>query len=234
MLQVEGLSAWYGKVQVLWDVSLEIKSGELVGLLGANGAGKTTLLKSIVNLVSTRKGRILYQDKDITKVPPHLMTSIGIAYVPEGRGIFPAMTVFENLRLGALAPAASQRWRETLEFVYTIFPRLRERANQLAGTLSGGEQQMLAIGRGLMACPKLLLMDEPSLGIAPILVQEIFNQIKRINQQGVSVLLVEQHITQVLKICHRAYVLENGRIVLSGKSLDLLNNPGLKEAYLGM
>lgn len=234
MFRVDRLNAYYGKVQVLWDVSLTVGKGEIVALIGANGAGKSTALKSMVNVLTTKDGFVTYAGKDITRTPAHAMAELGIAYVPEGRRVFPDMTVYENLKMGAYHKRAKQKFQETLAWIYSIFPRLEERQRQLAGTLSGGEQQMLAIGRGLMSRPSMLLLDEPSLGIAPVLVREIFKKIEAINRQGISVLLVEQHVHHALRLCHRAYVMENGRIVLSGTGEELLQNDAVREAYLGI
>ena len=234
MLTVEQLNVFYGDVQALWEVSFEVKAGELVTLVGSNGAGKTTTLRTISGVLSPSGGRIIFEGHEITRRPPHAIVVLGIGHIPEGRRLWPGMTVLENLELGAYAAAARPRMRETLDWVFSLFPRLAERTHQLAGTLSGGEQQMLAIGRALMGRPKLLMLDEPSLGLAPLLVAELFRVIREINSQGVTVLLVEQNVHQGLQIAHRAYVLETGRIVREGPARDLLTDPAIKEAYLGL
>jgi branched-chain amino acid transport system ATP-binding protein len=234
MLQVENVDAGYGDIQVLWDVSFHVKAKEFVVLVGANGAGKTTIMKTVTSLISPSRGRIRFEDKDIDRLPPYRMADIGIAHVPEGRQLFPEMTVRENLELGSLTPRAKPKRRETLEYVLDLFPRLRERQKQLAGTMSGGEQQMCAIARGLMSLPKMVLFDEPSLGLSPLLTQEVFHLAKTIHEQGMTLLMVEQNVKQTLAICDRAYVLENGRIVLEGKGRELLENEEVKRAFLGI
>lgn len=234
MLEVKGIDVCYGDVQVLWDVSFEVRAGEIVALIGANGSGKSTTLATISSLLTPRKGAVLLEGKPIHERKPHEMVGLGIAHIPEGRRLFPEMTVQENLFMGALTPAARRARAETLEKVYGLFPRLKERAKQAAGTLSGGEQQMAAIGRGLMSKPRLLMLDEPSLGLSPLLVSEIFRVIQEIHQEGVTVLLVEQNVFKSLSIAGRAYVLENGRIALSGTGADLLADPHVKKAYLGL
>ena len=234
MLKVEKIDVAYGDVQVLWDVSFEVRQGELLALLGANGAGKTTVLNTISGLLRPRRGSIRFLDAEISRVPGYRLAELGIAHVPEGRRLFPEMSVKENLEMGSLPPDAKKKRKETMEWVYTLFPILKERRNQEAGTLSGGQQQMLAIGRGLMALPKLLMLDEPSLGLSPLLVSQVFEIVKDINQRGITVLLVEQNVMHVLNLCSRAYVLENGRIVLQGSGPELLNNQHVKEAYLGI
>lgn len=234
MLKVTNMSATYGDVQVLWNVSFEVNQGELVALVGANGAGKTTILNTISGLVRRTEGKIEFLGQSLDRIPPHRVAELGIAHVPEGRRLFPEMTVRENLEMGSLAPAAKAKRQETLEWVFQLFPILKERQRQEAGTLSGGQQQMLAIGRGLMARPKLLMLDEPSLGLAPVLVDHIFEVIKEVNKEGLTVLLVEQNVMHALNLCSRAYVLENGRIVLHGSGKELLNNQHVKEAYLGL
>lgn len=234
MLTVQRLNVFYGDVQALWEVSFEVGAGELVTLVGSNGAGKTTTLRTISGVLSPSGGQIIFEGHDLTRRPPHAIVALGIGHIPEGRRLWPGMTVLENLELGAYAAAARPRMRETLDWVFSLFPRLAERTHQLAGTLSGGEQQMLAIGRALMGRPKLLMLDEPSLGLAPLLVAELFRVIREINGQGVTVLLVEQNVHQVLEIAHRAYVLETGRIVREGPARDLLTDPAIKEAYLGL
>ncbi len=234
MLRVNNIDVSYGDVQVLWDVSFEVKEKEILVLVGANGAGKSTLLKTISGLLRPSQGTIEFSGTRLDQVPDNKIVVLGIAHVPEGRRLFPEMTVEENLIMGSLAPKAKAKRKETMKWVYQLFPRLEERRKQYARTLSGGEQQMCAIGRGLMALPRLLLCDEPSLGLSPILVQDIFKIVKRVNEEGVTVLLVEQNVKQTLSICNRAYVLENGRIVLTGTGQELLNNPHVKEAYLGI
>ncbi len=234
MLTVHRLSVFYGDVQALWEISFEVRAGEFVTLLGSNGAGKTTTLRTISGVLFPAGGRITFEGHEITRRPPHVIVALGIGHIPEGRRLWPGMTVLENLELGAYPAAARPRMRETLHWVFTLFPRLAERTHQLTGTLSGGEQQMLAIGRALMGRPKLLMLDEPSLGLAPLLVAELFRVIREINGQGVTVLLVEQNVRQVLEIAHRAYVLEAGRIVREGPARDLLSDPAIKEAYLGL
>ncbi|MEM1586897.1 MAG: ABC transporter ATP-binding protein [Candidatus Bathyarchaeia archaeon] len=234
MLKVENVDAAYGDLQVLWNVGLEIEKGELVSIIGSNGAGKTTLLKVISGMLPLKRGRIKFFDQDITFLKPHKRASLGIGHVMEGRRLFSHLTVEENLKMGAYLKESWKKRDETLETVFELFPRLKERRKQRAGTLSGGEQQMLAIGRALMLRPKLLLLDEPSLGIAPKLTLSIFDTIKKINEyEGVAILLVEQNVHLSLNISRRAYVLENGRIVLEGSSEELLNNPQVKKAYLG-
>ncbi|MBI4642153.1 MAG: ABC transporter ATP-binding protein [Deltaproteobacteria bacterium] len=234
MLKVENIDVFYGDLQVLWDVSFEVKEGETVALVGANGAGKSTIIKTISGLNRPANGSIRFLDLHLDKIPSHKIIEHGIAHVPEGRRLFPEMTVRENLIMGSLCPRAKAKRDETMEWVFGLFPRLREREKQLTGTLSGGEQQMVAVGRGLMALPKLIMFDEPSLGLAPILVAEIFKIIQRIRQEGVTVLIVEQNTKQTLEICDRGYVLENGRILLSGTGQELLNNDHIKQAYLGI
>lgn len=234
MLRVEGIDVFYGDLQVLWDVSFEVNEKEIVVLVGANGAGKSTTLRTISGLLTPRKGTIEFNGSRIDHIPPHRIIEFGIVHVPEARRLFPEMTVEENLIMGSLHGEAKRRRADTMEYVYSLFPRLKERKKQTAGTLSGGEQQMLALGRGLMSLPKLMMMDEPSLGLAPLLVQEIFNMVRKINEGGVTVLLVEQNVRQTLAMCHRAYVLENGRIVLSGSGRELMENERVKEAYLGI
>jgi branched-chain amino acid transport system ATP-binding protein len=234
MLNVEGVSAHYDGVQALWGVSLEVREGEIVALVGSNGAGKTTLLRTISRLVPMSEGTIMLDDRDLGRAGAHDVVAGGVAHVPEARQLFQMMTVRENLELGAYLPAPRSRVQETLAHVYDLFPILRERENQLAGTLSGGEQQMLAIGRGLMLRPRLLLLDEPSLGLAPLVVSSIFQTIRRVNAEGVTVLLVEQNVNHALALATTAYVLENGRIVLHGSASELANTPHVKRAYLGL
>jgi len=234
MLKVSGIDVFYGDLQVLWDVSFEIKQGEILVLVGANGAGKSTTLKTISGLLKPARGSIEFQGVFLDQLQSDQVIVHGVVHVPEARRLFREMTVEENLIMGSLAPEAKKKRAETLEWVYELFPRMRERRKQVAGTMSGGEQQMCAIGRGLMALPKVLMFDEPSLGLSPILVQEVFEIAKRINKEGVTVLLVEQNVRQTLTFCDRAYVLENGRIVLHGTGRELLNNEHVREAYLGI
>lgn len=231
-LRIEGLEVYYGAIQALKGLTIEVCPGEIVSIIGSNGAGKSTLLRTISGLIRARKGRILADDEEITNLRPHLVVERGIIHCPEGRRIFTNLTVLENLKLGAYC-RKDEAVAQDMESVLTIFPRLRERIKQNAGTLSGGEQQMLAIGRALMARPKVLLLDEPSLGLAPNLVAEIFNIIQRINAEGTTILLVEQNAHRALDIATRAYVLETGSIALEGTGKDLLNNPKVREAYLG-
>ncbi len=234
MLKIEKLNFSYGDLKVLWDVSLEVREGEIVTVVGANGAGKSTLLKNVSRLVKPGLGAISFNDVSLTKCEAYEVVELGVVQVPEGRKIFPQMSVVENLRMGSFVKSARKKRDANVERVFTMFPRLRERTNQLGGTLSGGEQQMLAIARGLMAEPKLLLLDEPSLGLSPLLVKNIFEIIAEISRQGVTILLVEQNVNQSLRIAHRAYVLETGRVVLTGKGDELLNNEHVKKAFLGM
>jgi len=234
MLKIEGVDVYYGDVQALWNVSLQVNQGEIVTLVGANGAGKTTTVKTVSGLLKPARGTIEFEGERIDDKPAHEVPARGIAHVPEGRRLFPLMTVKENLEMGAMIPEAKRHREETLEQIYKILPRLKERETQLAETLSGGEQQMLAIGRGLMARPRLLLMDEPSLGLAPILVQQIFDTIRHIHEDGVTLLLIEQNVRRALSVADRAYVLENGRIVLNGSGRELLESDHVKRAYLGL
>jgi branched-chain amino acid transport system ATP-binding protein len=234
MLEVENINVFYGDLQVLWGVSFEVREREILVLVGANGAGKSTTLKTISGILKPKIGSIHFQGTRLDELPADQVISHGVVHVPEARRLFREMSVEENLIMGSLAPEAKKRRAETLAWVYELFPRMKERRKQLAGTLSGGEQQMAAIGRGLMSLPKLLMCDEPSLGLAPILVEDVFNIVKRINGEGVTVLLVEQNVRQTLAMCHRAYVLENGRVVLSGTGKELLNDDHVKEAYLGI
>jgi branched-chain amino acid transport system ATP-binding protein len=234
MLSVENIDVFYGDLQILWDVSFEVNEGEIVALVGANGSGKSTTLKTVSGLLRPANGSIMFKDQQLNLIPANKIIEHGVAHVPEGRRLFPEMTVRENLIMGSLAPQAKAKRNETMEWVFGLFPRLREREKQLAGTLSGGEQQMVAVGRGLMALPKLIMFDEPSLGLAPILVADIFRIIKRINKEGVTVLVTEQNTKQSLETSDRGYVLENGRVVLSGTGQELLNNEHVKQAYLGI
>ncbi len=234
MLTLEGVDAFYGDLQALHDVSLEVRPGELVALVGANAAGKTTTLRVISGTLGARGGRVMFDGQDLAVVPAHSRVARGIVQVPEGRRLFPFMTVRENLLLGAHAPSARAEQDRSLEYVLRLFPVLEERAAQLAGSLSGGEQQMCAIGRALMARPRLLMLDEPTLGIAPVLVQRIFETVAAINRDGVTVLLVEQNVRRALALANRAVVLENGRVVLAGPARELLADERLKKAYLGL
>ncbi|WP_019015943.1 ABC transporter ATP-binding protein [Elioraea tepidiphila] len=234
MLEVRGVSAGYGGFRALFDVSLEVKPGEAVAVIGPNGAGKTTLLRVISKLIAASAGEIRMEGTSLGSVPPDKVVELGIAHVPENRRLFPRLTVEENLRMGAYAPSARARYRERLDFVYELFPRMRERRNQLAGTMSGGEQQMCAIGRALMSGPKLLLMDEPSAGLAPVIVQQVFKLVERIRAEGYTVLIVEQNVQQVLRVVDRAYLLEVGTIRLSGRSEELLASDEIRQSYLGL
>ncbi len=234
MLRVDKLEAAYGKIQALWGVSFEVQAGEIVALVGANGAGKTTTLKTISGLLRPSAGAITLEGERIDRCAADAVVARGVIHVPEGRKLFPQMSVRDNLLLGGYSPAARGARAQRLAEVYEIFPRLRERESQLAGTLSGGEQQMVAIGRGLMAGPKILMLDEPSLGLAPIMVEEVFRVIREINARGVTVLLVEQNTENALELAHRGYVLESGRVALEGAGKDLLANPRVREAYLGL
>lgn len=232
MLEVKKLNSYYGNIQAVWDVSFKVKRNEIVSVIGTNGAGKTTIMQSIVGLVE-KTGIIKFEGEDITKTAAHRMVDLGIAYVPEGRQVFPEMTVKENLILGSYNKQAKKNRNDLYEYVLNIFPRLEERINNLAGNLSGGEQQMLAIGRGLMSQPQLILLDEPSLGIAPIVVKEIFETIEKI-KDDITVVLVEQHVDHALSICDRAYVIEQGTISIAGTGAELRENEHIKELYLGM
>ena len=234
LLRVDGIEVGYGDLTAVSEVSLEVREGEAVALIGANGAGKTTTLRAVSGLLPLRRGRIEFQGRRLDGLGPAEIVARGIAHVPEGRQLFPTMTVRENLELGARTRAARAGRAEMLERVFELFPRLRERRGQLAGTLSGGEQQMCAIGRGLMARPRLLMLDEPSLGLAPVLVKAIFEDLGRINGQGITVLLVEQNVLRALHLAHRGYVLENGRMTLSGPRDELLASGHVKQAYLGL
>ncbi len=233
MLEVRNLQVYYGVIQAIKDVSFDVEEGEVIALIGANGAGKTTILHTVTGLISAKAGEVLYEGKDLQKIPAHKIVSLGIAHVPEGRRVFSQLTVYENLLMGAYTRKNQVEIADSLEKVYNRFPRLKERKNQLAGTLSGGEQQMLAMGRALMSHPKIILMDEPSMGLSPILVEEIFDIIKEISQSGTTVLLVEQNAKKALSIANRAYVLETGRIVLSGDAKQLMDEESVKKAYLG-
>ena len=234
LLDVRGIDVCYGDVQVLWDLAFSVGRGEIVALIGANGAGKSTTLKSISGVLRPRHGDIVYQGAALTSVAPWKLVEIGIVHVPEARRLFVEMSVEENLDMGSLRGAAKKRRAQTKEQVFTLFPRLKERRRQLAGTLSGGEQQMVAIGRVLMGLPALMMLDEPALGLAPILVQEIFSIVRRIRDEGTTVLLVEQNVRQSLAVADRAYVLETGKVRLQGTGQELLDDPHVKAAYLGL
>ncbi len=233
MLEIKDLEVYYGMIQAIKGVSFDVNEGEVIALIGANGAGKTTILHTITGLLNAKKGSVWFEGKDITKIPAHKIVSMGMAHVPEGRRVFANLTVLQNLKMGAYTRKDKNEIDQTLDNIYKRFPRLKERQNQLAGTLSGGEQQMLAMGRALMSHPKIILMDEPSMGLSPIFVNEIFDIIKSVSASGTTVLLVEQNAKKALSIADRAYVLETGKIVLSGKASDLLNNDSIKKAYLG-
>ncbi len=234
MLRVKGIDVFYGDLQALRGVSLEVHSGEIVSIVGSNGAGKSTTLMTISGIHKARAGEIHFNQEGIHHYPTNKIVSLGLVQIPEGRQLFPTLTVTENLEMGSQFPKAKKVRKETMEWVFKLFPRLEERKNQLAGTLSGGEQQMLAIGRGLMARPTLLMLDEPSLGLAPILVKGIFDIIKEINRQGTTILLVEQNVYHSLHLSHRGYVLENGSVVMSGTGQDLLKNQHIRQSYLGL
>jgi branched-chain amino acid transport system ATP-binding protein len=234
ILQVESLDLFYGDAQALDGIAIGAEEGELVAIVGANGAGKSSLIRTIAGIESPRAGRIRFRGQDITGLPSHRICNLGIGQVAEGRQIFPSLTVQENLEMGALLPRARAAMRETMREVEAMFPRLAERRDQAAGTMSGGEQQMLAIARCLMGKPELIMFDEPSLGLAPALVQDLFRTIRALNQRGLTVLLVEQNVVASLKLSNRAYVLENGRIVMSGTGAELLNDDGVRQAYLGI
>ena len=233
MLTVDNLEVYYGAIRALKGVSFEVNEGEVVALIGANGAGKTTTLHTVTGLLRAHSGSIMFDGKDLTKTPPHKIVSMGMAHVPEGRRVFQQLTVLENLKLGAYTRQNKQEIAETLAMVYRRFPRLEERKNQTAGTLSGGEQQMLAMGRALMSKPKIVLMDEPSMGLSPLLVTEIFDIIQEIKAAGTTVLLVEQNAKKALAVADRAYVLETGTIALEGPAAQLMNDASVKKAYLG-
>jgi branched-chain amino acid transport system ATP-binding protein len=234
MLELRNLSAGYGAFQALFDVSLKVQAGEAVAVIGPNGAGKTTLLRAISKLIEPTSGTLSMEGRDYNALPAHEVIGLGIAQVPEGRRLFPRLSVEDNLRMGAFLPSARARFDERLEFVYALFPKMKERRMQMAGTMSGGEQQMCAIGRALMSGPKLLLLDEPSAGLAPVVVQSIFGLMKTIRAQGFTVLIVEQNIQQVLKVVDRAYLLETGRIRQSGDAATLLASDEIRRAYLGV
>lgn len=234
MLSVQGMDVFYGPIRALWGVSLEVGEGEIVALVGSNGAGKTTTLKTVMGVLKSASGRMFLDGADISRAPAHQIVEMGITLVPEGRGIFPEMSVQENLDLGAYPQRARAKMADSLQWVYRLFPIIKERRRQTAGTLSGGEQQMLAIGRALMSHPSLLMLDEPSLGLSPLLTLEIFKLIADIRKEGVTVLLVEQNVYQALKVSDRAYVLETGKVAMHGKSAELLGHEDLKRSYLGV
>ena len=233
MLTVENLQVYYGMINAIKGVSFTVDAGEIIALIGANGAGKTTILHTITGLVTPRSGSIVFEGQDLLKTPAHKIVSLGMAHVPEGRRIFQELTVYDNLRLGAFTLHDNKRYESNLAYVYKHFPRLEERKKQIAGTLSGGEQQMLAMGRAVMSNPKIILMDEPSMGLSPLLVNEIFHIIREVSADGTTVLLVEQNAKKALSIANRAYVLETGTISLSGNAADLMGNEQVKKAYLG-
>ncbi|MBS5216417.1 MAG: ABC transporter ATP-binding protein [Clostridiales bacterium] len=233
MLKVSGLNVYYGVIQAIKGISFEVNQGEVIALIGANGAGKTTILHTVTGLLRAKSGKIEFEGNDITKMPGHKIVTLGMAHVPEGRRVFADLSVYENLILGAYTRKDKEEINKTLEMVYRRFPRLQERKTQLAGTLSGGEQQMLAMGRALMSHPKIILMDEPSMGLSPIFVNEIFDIIKQVSASGTTVLLVEQNAKKALEIADRAYVLETGKIVKSASADELMNDDSIKKAYLG-
>ena len=232
MLEVKDLEVYYGVIQAIKGVSFHVEKGEVIALIGANGAGKTTILHTVTGLLSPKKGSVIFQGKDITKTPAHKIVSMGMAHVPEGRRVFAELSVYENLKMGAYTRTDKAEIEDSLKSVYKRFPRLEERKNQMAGTLSGGEQQMLAMGRALMSKPGIILMDEPSMGLSPILVNEIFDIIRSVSESGTTVLLVEQNAKKALSIADRAYVLETGNITLEGNAKDLLEDDSIKKAYL--
>jgi branched-chain amino acid transport system ATP-binding protein len=234
MIELGGVSASYGRVPAIQGVTISVGEGEAVGLLGANGAGKSTTLRAISGLVKLTAGSVKFLGQDLASLPPHKITELGIAHVPEGRQVFPEMTVNENLEIGSYAPRAKADRARSLELVYGIFPRLAERRKQLAGTMSGGEQQMLAVGRGMMLKPRLLMLDEPSLGLAPVMCDVTFEKIHEIHHMGTAILLVEQNVSRALGLVQRAYVLESGRVIMHGSSAELANNKQVQAAYLGI
>ena len=233
MLEIKDLEVYYGMIQAIKGISFEVNEGEVIALIGANGAGKTTILHTISGLIAPKKGSITFEGQEITKIPAHKIVENGLAQVPEGRRVFPSLSVLQNLKLGAYTRKDKKEIDDTLKMIYERFPRLEERKNQPAGTLSGGEQQMLAMGRALMSKPRLIVMDEPSMGLSPIFVNEIFDVIKQVSASGTTVLLVEQNAKKALSIADRGYVLETGKIVKEGKASDLLNDEAVKKAYLG-
>lgn len=233
LLEVKDIQVYYGMIQALKGVSFEVNEGEVIALIGANGAGKTTTLHTVTGLLRAKSGQIMFDGQDITKIPPHKIVTMGMAHVPEGRRVFANMTVLQNLKMGAFTRTDKNEIEETIQKVYKRFPRLEERQGQTAGTLSGGEQQMLAMGRALMSKPRIILMDEPSMGLSPIFVNEIFDIIKEVSESGTTVLLVEQNAKKALSIADRAYVLETGKIILDGDADALLNDESVQKAYLG-
>ena len=233
MLEVNDLQVYYGMIHAIKGVSFHVNEGEIIALIGANGAGKTTILHTITGLIAPKGGQVVFEGKDITKTPAHKIVELGMAHVPEGRRVFAQLSVYQNLKMGAYTRSDKNEIEESLEMVYKRFPRLEDRKNQMAGTLSGGEQQMLAMGRALMSKPRIILMDEPSMGLSPILVNEIFDIIQSVSASGTTVLLVEQNAKKALAIADRAYVLETGKISLDGNAKDLLNDDSIKKAYLG-
>ncbi|MCI8429658.1 MAG: ABC transporter ATP-binding protein [Lachnospiraceae bacterium] len=233
MLEIRDLEVCYGMIQAIKGISFEVREGEVIALIGANGAGKTTTLHTISGLLSPKAGSVIFEGKDITKIPAHKIVSYGMAHVPEGRRVFASLSVYQNLKMGAYTRSSKEEIEESLQMVYSRFPRLKERKNQPAGTLSGGEQQMLAMGRALMSKPRIILMDEPSMGLSPIFVNEIFDIIKQVSAGGTTVLLVEQNAKKALSIADRGYVLETGKIVLEGNAQELLEDESVKKAYLG-
>ena len=233
MLEVKDLQVYYGMIQAIKGISFEVNQGEVIALIGANGAGKTTILHTVTGLIAPKAGSIVFEGQDITKIPAHKIVSMGMAHVPEGRRVFAQLSVYDNLKMGAYTRKDKNEIEESLEMVYKRFPRLEERKNQMAGTLSGGEQQMLAMGRALMSKPKIILMDEPSMGLSPIFVNEIFDIIQEVSASGTTVLLVEQNAKKALSIADRAYVLETGNIALEGDAKILMNDDSIKKAYLG-
>ncbi len=234
MLRLNNVTAGYGATTILHDVSLEVSEGEVVTIVGGNGAGKTTTLRTVSGLIEASAGSITFEDEDITHLPAHQVVNRGITLIPEARQLFPEMTVLENIQMGAYRPAAKNRYDQRLEEVLTLFPRVKERLHQQAESLSGGEQQMVAIARGMMACPKLLMFDEPSLGLAPIVVSQVFDVVKQIAESGTTVLIVEQNVNQTLKVADRAYVIENGRMVMDGQAQELMGDDHIRKAYLGI
>jgi branched-chain amino acid transport system ATP-binding protein len=234
MIELRDISASYGRVPAIGGVTINVGEGEAVGLLGVNGAGKSTTLRAISGLVKLTAGSITFLGRDITSLPTHRITELGIAHVPEGRQVFPEMTVHENLEIGSYAPRAKVDRARSLDLVYGIFPRLAERRKQLAGTMSGGEQQMLAVGRGMMLKPRLLMLDEPSLGLAPVMCDVTFEKVQEIHKMGTAILLVEQNVSRALGLVQRAYVLESGKVIMQGTSAELANNPQVQAAYLGI
>ncbi|MGM0534851.1 MAG: ABC transporter ATP-binding protein [Pseudomonadota bacterium] len=234
MLRLNNVTAGYGATTILHDVSLEVSEGEVVTIVGGNGAGKTTTLRTVSGLIEATAGSITFEGEDITHLPAHQVVNRGITLIPEARQLFPEMTVLENIQMGAYRPAAKSRYDQRLEEVLTLFPRVKERLHQQAESLSGGEQQMVAIARGMMACPKLMMFDEPSLGLAPIVVSQVFEVVKQIAESGTTVLIVEQNVYQTLKVADRAYVIENGRIVMDGQAQELMGDDHIRKAYLGI